>query len=328
MSNNQVSAETKQILASKELKQSLQNLNVLELIDSIEDFRIDRTKLYSAADIILSTIMAIMVGARSWYEIADYAEDLLGILRTYYPFKNGTPSHDTYNRFFSTIQPENLEKVFSCFFTSGLMRINLDGKQIKDSTQAKGQIIHIVTAWSDELQLSLGQLKVDAKSNEITAIPKLLNELDITGCEITSDAMGNQVDIVQQITDQGGYYTIALKGNQEKTFEQAKILASSHRPSDTAEETDACKGLVVERTCEVFSVTPKNMPIASKWANLKNIVKITRTTTYKKTKEVTEDVLYYMSSMQADAAHFLNSTRHHWRYDLRRKEHSTAVPNS
>lgn len=97
---DQAPVATKQNLASQEFKQTLHNNNVLELLDSIEDYRVNRTKLYSVSEIILSTIMAIMIGARSWYEIASKAEQLLDILRTYYPFKNGIPSHDTYNRFF------------------------------------------------------------------------------------------------------------------------------------------------------------------------------------------------------------------------------------
>lgn len=225
--------------------------------------------------------------------------------------------------FFATIKPEKLEEVFSCFVkpepalapieqTNEPKVVNVDGKRLLGSSQAKGETVHIVTLWEPKRKLSLGQLKVDAKSNEIKAIPLLLCKLNLEGSVVTIDAMGAQYALVQQIIEQKGDYVIALKGNQKNTYEQAQMVASTYNPADTDYEKDACKGLVIERTCEVFSVNQTIMPMASKWSKLNTIVKITRKTTKKKTKTVTEDILFYISSMPADATLLLKLTKQHW----------------
>lgn len=139
-----VSAQMKRALSSEEFKQEVENNKICELIDAIEDHRINRTKLYSLSEVIFSTLMAVMAGARSWYEISEFANDLLDTLKTFYPFKNGVPSHDTYNRFFAHFQTKKLEGIFSRFF-----ELEVDGKKTGIKLTIEGKLIRVTTPEPD-----------------------------------------------------------------------------------------------------------------------------------------------------------------------------------
>ena len=290
----------------------------LNFLNDIKDHRIDRTKKYPLDEIIFSALVSIWSGAGSWYEIAMFSNTRLDFLREFLPFQNGIPSHDTYNRFFSLLDENELEKAFVSLSKWLIgdnfkdLQINIDGKQMRGASQASNEIIHMVSAWCSEFKISLGQVSVDAKSNEITAIPLLLEKLNINKAEVSIDAMGAQTEIAQLIHDKKGYYLLTVKDNQSSLLNEAQELCSNYKPQDTAEEVDSHSGLVIERKCEVFKANKKIIKTADRWAGLKHIIKVTNTTTHKVSEKTTEDIRFYIVNSKYDATHYLNSTRSHW----------------
>ena len=293
---------------------------LLKCLEQVQDPRVERTKKYSLTEILFSTIVAVLDGARSWNEVSFNAELYLDFLRKFLPFENGVPSHDTYNRVFQLIRPESLETAFMDFAQIILKTldieaktINLDGKQMRGATQAGGVTVHLLSAWCADCGISLGQLKVSSKSNEITAIPQLLKLLDIKGALITIDAMGTQTDIAKQIDESSAFYLLGLKGNQPTLFEAAKKLCSNYRPISKHEsDLEANRGYTYERTCEVFNVLEREVPMAKLWAGLKRIVKVKVVTTHKVSKKVVEDICYYLTNdTKRNAEQYLQATRNH-----------------
>lgn len=193
------------------------------------DPRIDRQKLHLLPDIIVITICAVIFGADEWREIALFGKAKESWFRTFLELANGIPSHDTFGRVFSRLDPEQFRLCFQKWIqcvrtkTDGEI-ISIDGKTLRgsfDKASAKAAI-HMVSAWSSANRLFLGQIKVSEKSNEITAVPRLLEVLDLSGCIVTMDAMGCQKNHVKQITDKNADYVLALKGNQGKFHEEVE----------------------------------------------------------------------------------------------------------
>ena len=216
---------------------SLQNL--ITVFEGVPDFRINRHKKYTLGEILFLTLSAVVSGFTEWEEIADFGNEKLAWLREFYTYENGTPSHDTINRVISHLDNRAFEERFIRWATQDIKLpdgtvINVDGKKLRGSATKKEQqtphseggksAVHLVQAWCNELQLCLGQYKTEDKSNEITAIPALLEWLDLSGCIITIDAMGCQKAIAQQVISQGADYVLGLKGNQSKLHEAVKGL--------------------------------------------------------------------------------------------------------
>lgn len=190
---------------------------------SLDDPRVERTKLHQLLDIITIAICAVICGADDWSEIELFGHAKEAFFKSFLPLPNGIPSHDTFNRVFARLNPEQFQKCFLEWVqdlvraTSGHIKgvIAIDGKRVcgsRDTPNSKGAI-QMVSAWAQENGMVLGQVKVDDKSNEITAIPALLELLDLSRCIVTIDAMGCQKEIAACITGGGGDYVLALKGN-------------------------------------------------------------------------------------------------------------------
>ena len=192
---------------------------------------------HSLLEIIMMTICAVMSGCEYWEDIVDFSRvkqdwfrQKLGLA-----LENGIASHDTFQRVFQLIKPEELEKSFLCWVRSIAQKtkgeiISIDGKTVcggcdakTKAIHAKTKAIHMVSAWADANQLVLGQVKTDEKSNEITAIPKLLELLEIKDCIVTIDAMGCQRDIAEKIVQQEADYVFSLKGNQTSLHEDVRL---------------------------------------------------------------------------------------------------------
>lgn len=190
-----------------------------EHFKTIPDPRIDRGKKYLLEDIIFIAIVSIICGADDWNEIEVFAKLKINWFRKYSPLPNGIPSHDTFNRVFSLLDPKKYTELAMKLFTptilEGLDLISIDGKTVRRSLDKKNNKfpIHIVSAWSSKDRISLGQVKVDEKSNEITAIPELLSLINVKKSIVSIDAMGCQKKIVEKIVEQKGDYAIALKAN-------------------------------------------------------------------------------------------------------------------
>lgn len=201
------------------------NLPFLTDFQAIEDPRLDHNKRYSLVESLFVAVSAVLCGANHCVAIAEFADYQLEWLRKFVPLKAGAPSRDTISRVLSLIQSDQLEKCFIEWIqtierkTSGEV-IAIDGKRIRgcyDRYHAQ-DAIHMVSAWATENGVSLGQIKTDGKSNEITAIPRLLEMLDIKDRIVTVDSMGTQKEIARHIIDQGGDYVLALKGNPPNLY--------------------------------------------------------------------------------------------------------------
>jgi predicted transposase YbfD/YdcC len=184
---------------------------------ALEDPRLEGSRLHNSLEIVAITICAVICGADSWVDVEKYGQAKRDWLRRFLKLPNGIPSHDTFGRVFAAIVPGQFQTCFAGWVQEiagqlGLTQIAIDGKTLRDSQdRANGKAaLHLVSAWAVENHLTLGQEAVDSKSNEITAIPKLLELLDLEGALVTIDAMGCQKEIAEQVVEQGGDYATEL----------------------------------------------------------------------------------------------------------------------
>jgi predicted transposase YbfD/YdcC len=230
---------------------------------------------------------------------------------------NGIPSHDTFNRFFSALDPEEFEQAFLSWIkdiaklTDGDV-VSIDGKTVcgsrdRDSKRA----IHIVSAWSKANQLSLGQLKVEDKSNEITAIPKLLDVLVVKGCLVTIDAMGCQREISAKIIEKGGDYLLAVKGNQGCLEADAARTVRFAKPSSEWIEEDFGHGRIEQRKCTLYHDL-SFIDNVEAWKDLSAIVKMEATRYIKSSGKEEKEVRLYITSSKENAEVIGKGVRSHW----------------
>lgn len=290
--------------------------NFTDYFQSIPDPRMDRTKLHLLEDIIGLAVIAVICGAESWESIAEFGRMKETFLRTILSLPNGIASHDTIERVFKRIRPEKFEECFiawtnSLFKKIGGEIISIDGKTLRGSQDKKNgkSAIHMVSAWANTNRLVLGQIKTEEKSNEITAIPKLLEILDIAGSIITIDAMGCQKEIVKKIQSQNADYIIGLKGNQGYLKEQVENLFTQSRVDDVSEQTEKDHGRIETRKCSVIS-NLEWIDDKESWAGLQSIVKVEAQREVN--NKVTTEVRYYISSLNEKASFMQIGIRSHW----------------
>jgi predicted transposase YbfD/YdcC len=277
----------------------------------------EHKKEHKLIDIIFITVAAVICGAEDWNDIEEYGEIKEDWLKTVLELPNGIPSHDTFNRVFSLIDPAALQQCFISWVQSMAKIseghiVSIDGKRLCNSgEQGKKAVIHMVSAWSNANNMVLGQLKVNDKSNEITAIPALLDLLMVKGCWITIDAMGCQKDITAKIKEHGAEYILAVKDNQkhlhddiQEAFKQCKA-----EPSDV--QTDLDHGRIEKRTCRIITDTDW---VCNKedWQGLKTLIEITSERTMKATGNTETQTRHYISSAVSTAQKFNEAVRDHW----------------
>ena len=194
---------------------------LVEHFSGITDPRIDRTKRHKLIDILVIAICATICGAEGWEEFELFGHAKLDWFKSFLELPNGIPSDDTFRRVFGRIDPRQFQQCFldwvsSVYELTQGQVVAVDGKQSRRSYDraTRKTAINMVSAWACENQLVLGQVKVDDKSNEITAIPELLEMLEIAGCIVTTDAMGCQTEIAAKIIEKEADYVLAVKGNQ------------------------------------------------------------------------------------------------------------------
>ncbi|GHO65822.1 H repeat-associated protein YdcC [Ktedonobacter sp. SOSP1-52] len=198
------------------------------LFAQVEDPRVERTKLHRLRDIIILAICGVLCGAEGWVEIEEFGNAKKAFFTDLLDLPNGIPSHDTFGRVFALIDPKQFEASFIRWVQGISQTVNgviaIDGKTLRRSHDQAGgkKALHLVSAWAVENRLVLAQLATEGKSNEITAIPLLLEQLALKGCIVTIDAMGTQTKIAERIIEQDGDYALALKDNHGNLFDEVK----------------------------------------------------------------------------------------------------------
>jgi len=294
--------------------------SIVEHFSSIPDPRIDRRKRHKLSDIFFITLCASICSANDWVAVElfgkakeEWFTELLGL-------ENGIPSHDTFGNVFAAIDTQLFSECFSRWVAaltelSEENIIAIDGKCLRRSMDKASNkaAIYMVSAWATENQLVLGQQKVDEKSNEITAIPKLLLQLDIAGSVITMDAMGCQTAVATQIIDQKADYMLSLKGNQGNLHKDVKLVFESENtcPAVGYESYDVGHGRIETRTVRASSDIEWLKEQNPKWAGLKSIIAVTAKRECN--DKITEETRYFISSLDAANHKYLGHVvRAHW----------------
>ena len=283
---------------------------------TLPDPRVERGKKHNLLDIIILSILTVLSGAESYDSIALFGKENFAFLKQILELKNGIPSHDTINRVFQILNPRLFERCFTSW-AQGLKDdvimervIAIDGKTSRGSKDNfhHSSPLHSVHAWSVENGICLGQTQCSEKSNEITAIPKILDLLEIKGSIITIDAIGTQTAIARKIIEKEASYILSVKGNQGSLEEEVHTTCKRNRPVFDTCEVEKGHGRIETRRCEVFEkgfiVDPEN-----RWEKLTSIIKITATREYAGKTETQER--FYISCLSPDND-FNKYIRDHW----------------
>jgi predicted transposase YbfD/YdcC len=301
-------------------------LSIRDHFADLPDPRIDRTKRHGLLDIVTIALCAVICGADSWVDVELFGHAKEAWLRTFLALPNGIPSHDTFGRVFARLDPHRFEQCFLRWVqtvvtpTAGEV-IAVDGKVLRRSHdhRAGKAALDLVSAWADTNRLVLGQRAVAADSNEITAIPALLEALALDGCIVTVDAIGCQTTIAQGIVDQGADYVLALKGNQptllaavETYFAEAHAAGFRSTPHQYLETVDGDHGRV-ERRRHWTTTDPDLLAYVDPrgaWAGLASVGMVARER--RTATGTSQEVHYYLSSLDGTVAPFATAVRGHW----------------
>ena len=275
----------------------------------------EKSVRHKLIDIIAIAICATIGGADGWDDVALFGKEKEDWLKTFLELPNGIPSHDTFRRIFMLLDPDALRNSFIGWvkaiaqLTGGSI-VAIDGKTSRRSRRTDFHPLHIVSAWSEANNLVLGQVKTEEKSNEITAIPKLLELLVVKGCIVTIDAMGTQKAIAEKIAEQGADYVLALKGNHGKLHKKVKQLFKQKNPSTSHTEAATGHGRIEQRTCTRIILNNTLLPEKVDWPELNSIIRIESVRTVK--KKTTKESRYYLSSLKVSNKEFNRIIRKHW----------------
>lgn len=297
----------------------------------VRDRRVAGRCLYSLHEVITIAICATLAGAETWVDIETFGKSKLSWLRVFLPLRHGIPSHDTFGNIFAMIDAEEFQRSFGRWI-EGVFRVTegqvvcIDGKTARRShDKAIGKdAIHMISAWASQDGITLGQRKVADKSNEITAIPQLLQQLRIKGCIVTIDAIGCQKDIARSIRDKQAEYVLAVKGNQRQLHQDIQQwFACADETGFDNQDYDHCQtinkdhGRIEKRQCWVIRDPLAFVYIRQYegWTDLRAIVRVRRE---RQLAERTEhSTAYYISSLTASAECLLSATRQHWAIENR-----------
>ena len=301
---------------------------------TLEDPRIERTKKHSLLDILVIALCTLLTGGEGFQDMELFGKSKRPWLQTFLALPHGIPSHDTFGRVFARLNPTRFQECFLSWtravaaLTQGTL-VSLDGKTVRASFDraTAASPLHMVSAWcSQNGGLVMGQLKTDSKSNEITAIPELLQLLAIKGCIVTMDAMGCQTAIAGQIRAQEGDYLLALKSNHKKAYKAIKQHFHQHIEHQLAWRTaenffdafDDSHGRTVRR--RVWVITDlKPIPELAKWPDLQSVIVVETIRAAYPGAVITSDYRIYISSLVRSATAFVTMIRQHW--DIENKLH-------
>jgi predicted transposase YbfD/YdcC len=308
--------------------------SIVEHFRDLEDPRIERAKKHYLLDILVIALCTLLTGGEGFQDMALFGKSKLPWLQTFLALPHGIPSHDTFGRVFARLNPQRFQECFLSWtqavaqLTEGAL-VSLDGKTVRASFDraTASSPLHMLSAWcSQNGGLVVGQLKTDSKSNEITAIPELLQLLLIKGCIVTIDAMGCQTHIAEQILEQGGDYLLTLKGNHTKAYTAVKqhfhqaIEHSLPRRDENNffDALDDSHGRLVRR--RVWTMTDlAPLPELAKWPGLQAVIAVETIRTAHQQAPVISDYRFYISSLGRSAKTFASMIRQHW--DIENKLH-------
>ena len=296
-------------------------IDLVEYFSNIEDPRVERQKLHALSDILFIVFCGSICGVESWEDFVVFSRAKLKFLKQHIPLANGIPSKSTFQRVVSRLDPEAFRACFLKWvadFDSSLGDvIAIDGKVVRRSFNHANEqsAIHMVSAFAAEARLVLAQEKVDEKSNEITAIPKLIDMLNLKGATVTLDAMGCQKAITQKIIESDGHYVIAVKGNQKSLYKAIKnhfnnfFDMKNNKNVDVSVMEGASRNRVEKREC-LATDSIDWLKMKDDWVGIKSCVAIRSRRTING-KESTE-YRYYISSRPANAEQHNKIIRSHW----------------
>jgi predicted transposase YbfD/YdcC len=293
---------------------------IVRCFADVPDPRIDRTKLHALPDILLITLCAVIVGAESWETVATFGKSKQDWLKRFVPLTNGIPSADTFERVFARLNPKAFQKcvvewLAAVCEATGLKHVAIDGKAVRGAKQSTfSGCLHLVNAWAVDNRMILGQEAVADKSNEITAIPKLLEVLELKGALVTIDAAGCQKEIAQQIRNQGGDYLLAVKGNQptleaavQRNFAEALVDDFAAVTVDCHTTIEDGHGRHEERYVTVIT-DPKGLP--PEWPDVAAVVLVGSKREVKGVNA--SSARYYLTSRRGTAQELGAYIRRHW----------------
>jgi len=302
-------------------KQAVRTINFLDHFQNLQDPRQASKIYYPLDEVLLLVLCAVISGANSWVDIAAWGDRKLDFLRRFLAYEHGTPSHDQLGLIFAALDAKQFQQCFIDWVSnlkSGLQGVvAIDGKTLRRAFDKGGgqSHIHMVSAWSSSQRLVLGQTKVDDKSNEITAIPTLLELLTLKGVIVTIDAMGCQREIAAKILSKEADYVLALKGNQgalrmdiEQFFQEQKSRAFADTTVSKHETVDKDHGRL-ETRCVTVCADIGWLQEQHKWPGLAAIIMVEYTATGGATRAETR---YYIASFVATAATMAAAIRDHW----------------
>ena len=300
-----------------------QSLNaIFTTFANLTDPRLARTRRHELFDLVTVALCATIAGANSWADMERFGNEKLVWLRTFLRLENGIPSHDTFGRVFSRLDPAKLAACIAQWLNDVGRELGkhiaIDGKTLRGSfDKAAGQNpLHLVSAWACDARLTLGQVATDAKSNEITAIPLLLEMLDLKGATVTIDAMGCQKEIATKIVEREGDYLLALKDNHPKLCQAVEeefltALQADVPPRNLRRQITVETNRGREERREYFAMpAPRTLPGFADWANLATIAMVIRITTIN--GKETGEASYFVSSLPPKIKTLAKLIRQHW----------------
>jgi len=313
-------------------KTSLAKTSLVAHLAQVPDPRINRTRDHELVDVLVIAVCTLLCAGETFNDMEDFGNAKLDWFKTFLTLENGVPSHDTFNRVFAALDPKHFLDCFLRWTQSMRAAVSqeivaLDGKALRRAMNKDEKVKYVVSAWAESNGLVLGQLKVNDKSNEITAVPELLRVLELSDCIVTTDAMGCQTKIAREIIEADADYVLALKGNHEKVHEEIKTFlddtvaqAQQKRPAG-AEVSKAVETLASLETVDKdhgryeirrFYQSQELSWFADKdkWEGLKSVgmVESIREIHGKSSLERR----YFLSSLAVDVATFARAVRSHW----------------
>jgi len=273
---------------------------------------------YPLEEILFLVISAVISDAKNWSQIQVFAESKLEWLRQYFAYENGTPSEDVLASLFARLDSDQFCQCFVSWINTKIKLndgevIAIDGKTVCGSEDKRtgSSAIHVVSAFASQNRVSIAQRTVSQKSNEITAIPELLELLTIEGNMVSIDAMGCQKEIAQQIRKKKADYTLMVKGNQKSLLEEIEAVFTNTAIASQCTDNDMGHGRIEMRNCSVINDL-SFLDEKRHWKDLKSVIRIERRTINKQTDTERRQVAYYISSAKESAKKFNEIIRSHW----------------